>query len=76
MQRTRPKPSRQKLWQDAMRQAGRCIQCGNELLLTKNLGARCAKKQRERMRKNTNAILRYKNSRSYQKGKKLLRRVS
>lgn len=57
--------SRQKLWQNKRRKAGLCIQCGAEPLLTKNLGKRCAKKQRERMRKKTHAKVRYSNSKSY-----------
>lgn len=63
------KKSRQRIWQEARRKLCLCVQCGAEPLLTKNLGARCAKKQRERMRKKTDAQVRYKNSQSYKKTK-------
>lgn len=67
MAKARKKKSRQQKWQEARRKLGLCVQCGHEPLLTKNLGARCAKRQRERMRKKTDATVRYKNSKSYQK---------
>ena len=63
------KISRQRIWQEARRLKHLCVQCGDEPLLTKNLGARCARKQRERMRKKTDAKVRYRNSKSYKKPK-------
>jgi hypothetical protein len=61
------KISRQRAWQLARRKQGLCIGCGAEPLLTKNHGPICAEKQREAMRRATNAKTRYQNSLSYQK---------
>lgn len=63
------KLSRQQAWQKTRRDAGLCITCGDEPLLTKNHGARCAKKIREAARKRTNAKIRYKAARSYSRVK-------
>jgi hypothetical protein len=59
--------SRQRAWQDAHREQGLCIQCGEEPLINKNHGYNCAKKIRERARKRTGATKRYKGAASYQR---------
>lgn len=62
----KPKLSRQREWQLKRREEGKCTRCGNPPLLTKNHCAKCARKQREYMRKKTNAKIRYVDSVSYQ----------
>lgn len=58
--------SRQRAWQLARKAKGLCVSCGQEPLITKNHGANCAEKIRERMRKKTGATRRYRNAQSYQ----------
>jgi len=65
----KPTLSRQRRWQNARREQGVCIRCGAEPLINKNHGARCAAKQREHMRKVTNAKTRYKAAGSYRGAK-------
>jgi hypothetical protein len=57
--------SRQQRWQKERRDKNLCIACGKEPLVTKNHGAKCAKRIREKARKQTHATKRYSNSASY-----------
>lgn len=66
------KLTRQQLWQAEQRKLNLCISCGAEPLLTRNHGAKCAKKIREAARKRTGAKNRYRGATSYRRVSKKL----
>ena len=63
--------SRQREHQKKLVEEGLCGRCGQEPLgvpgATKTMGAKCAKKMREKARKKTGSTRRYKNAKSYLK---------
>jgi hypothetical protein len=60
-----PKMSRQRAWQEKRKAAGLCACCGEEPLLTRNYGEKCAQRIREKARARTQAKKRYLGCTSY-----------